>query len=416
MRGRTFTTLALATSVSLSHAATSKTPIHSPSDALAQFAPLLPASLLATLQNALISLPVPLPALTGLPIRSLLDPFNSALAAAKLAGSQSNAAVLNDVQSCVNAVKAAATVPPGSYCVDAGNNSASAYGTAFDTMLEQFGGIMPPKTMEEIQAKTTPFFLSLGLIPPANDLNRRLNDAMTSTTASTSGNMVTAIESLHSCFTRATSGASLDANMACINGPSSAFVALNTLFAGVVQQFVGVFPPTATVDIINIYTYYFSMTGFTPGIELMKAMNPSIESVGASTAGSTQNFIIQMQHCFMNLVMSPDPSDVECTVGKQGPILGMTNAVNGVIQQFFGVLPPKVVLQLQKELAPMLATEDPSGTGIATAYQKTFAAANLGPSFVTCVEGLEGCIVAAVYSSVSECAAVKDNCTPLTNV
>ena len=97
MRGRAFTTLALATSVS--HALATA-PINSPADALAQFAPLLSPSTFGTLQTALTTIPAALPLFGGLPVgNGLADPFESALATAKLAGSRSNAATLDDLQS-----------------------------------------------------------------------------------------------------------------------------------------------------------------------------------------------------------------------------------------------------------------------------------------------------------------------------
>lgn len=71
------------------------------------------------------------------------------------------------------------------------------------------------------------------MIPPANDLNSRLNDVMTSVTASFSGESVYAVERLQSCFKSATSGSTLQANQKCFTGPNSSFIALNTLFAGV---------------------------------------------------------------------------------------------------------------------------------------------------------------------------------------
>ncbi|KAL8284213.1 hypothetical protein RQP46_004962 [Phenoliferia psychrophenolica] len=379
--------------------------------AVSQFAPLISTDVLQTLLEALKLNLTGAGGSSSSGVAGPSTPFGLALAASKLAANNANAAVLNDLQNCVNGVQALGGLPAGSACVDAGGNSASAYGTAFDTMLEQFGGILPPQTMSQIQDKTTPFFHSLGLIPPANDLNRRLNDAMASTTASIAGNSVTAVESLQYCFNHAISGPSLNVNMGCINGPTSAFTSLNTIFAGVVEQWVGYLPANAVVDIIHIYTYYFSMTGYAPGIALVKAMNPSIESIGASAAGSTQNTIIQLQQCFTNLIMAPDPTTVTCAAGPSGPAANLQVLVNSVLQQAFGVLPPTIVLSLQKNLGPSLA--GPSPAVIATVFQQTFKASGLGPAFVTCVQALEGCVNSAVASGASECAALADKCKPL---
>ena len=182
------TTFALATS--LPSALATPPPIGNAADALAQFAPLLNGNILSTLQAALLANPVAsAPLLGGLaPVKGLTDPFQSALAAAKLSGGQSNAAVLNDVQSVsiglvlaawsalilghtvhqrrqggrkraprvllrrhrahLSRIRAAGDSDPD---VQAGN-SASSYGTSFDTVLEQFAGIMPNSMMQSIQS------------------------------------------------------------------------------------------------------------------------------------------------------------------------------------------------------------------------------------------------------------------------
>ncbi|KAK4701927.1 hypothetical protein P7C70_g4302, partial [Phenoliferia sp. Uapishka_3] len=396
-------------------------------NALQQFSPLLSPKTLLSLQTAL-ALSTAQPLLEG----SIATPFRKALAAAQLAGSQLDASVLVDVETCFNAIQKAGGVPKGYVCVDSGKNTAFAYGVAFDTVLEQFVGIVPPATLTAIQDKTTPFFLSLGLIPPANDLWIQVNNVMASVVASLSGESVTGIERAQQCFKAAIEGAKPRTDRSCFTGPNSSLVSLNTLFAGVTQQFIGYLPPNAILDVINIYSYYFSKADVVPGLKLSKAISLSLNSIGASTSGNSVTFLAQLDQCFTSLIMSASPSTYTCVVGPKGPIMTLQVLINGIVsercaperkfsnlrsvafklQQGFGVLPPTVVLQLESALAPYLATEDPSSDAINKAFRATFKAASLGPSFTTCVEALEDCVDSALLSGTNGCSLL-DHCKPL---
>ncbi|KAI5480777.1 hypothetical protein MNV49_007183 [Pseudohyphozyma bogoriensis] len=372
---------------------------------LSQFSNLLPAPILLTLQTTLSLLPVSA-------FKTVTAPLTSAFAALKLTLTQEEQATLAAAQACVTAIVEIGYIPSGSACVDQFGNTASSYGVAFDTVLEQFVGIVPPATLTAIQTEMSTYFLNLGLIPPANDLYTAVNNAIASVTASTAGNTVTGVEVLQKCFQNAVQGGELDTIGSCFNGPNSALVSLNTIFAGVVQQFVGYLPPNVVSSVINIYSFYFSQTGFTPGIDLMNNIDLSLNSITAAVAGNGATFLLQMQQCFNNLIMSPDPSDFTCVVGKEGPILTLEVIVNGIIQQAFGFLPPTAVLQLQQDLSPYLATSDPSASAITAAFKATLQAASLGPAFVTCVEALEDCVNNAVLGSETTCD-LETYCKPL---
>lgn len=99
--------------------------------------------------------------------------------------------------------------------------------------------------------------------------------------------------------------------------------------------------PTPDTRCRAVYSYYLSKSGQTSGLGLVKAMNPSIDSVGASTAGNSATLILNLQQCFTTLIMSPDPSAVTCVVGPRGPVLTLQVLVNGIVSHhLLGTTPP----------------------------------------------------------------------------
>ncbi|GAA5933345.1 hypothetical protein JCM1841_001500 [Sporobolomyces salmonicolor] len=389
--------------------ALSGSPIGSLQTGLSQFSNLVSPSIFAKLQSRMQTLPTR----SSTP---LTVPVQKAFAATSLAADNADKAALADAQSCLSDILARGSIPEGYACVDPNGNTVSAYTTACDTVLEQFVGIVPPSTMTVLQKQFNSYFASLGLIPPVNDLNTHLQNVIASVTASNSGEAVTGTERLQACLESALNGSTgLQQNYQCFMGKDSTWTSLNTLFAGIVQQFGGYLPPNVMQDVINIYMYYLSAANV-PGLDMMKPMNNAMMSMTAAVAGNSVTAIEQMQQCFNDLLMTPDAdarANYVCLMGSTGPIMTIEVLINGIIQQSFGYLPPTLVLQLEHDLRPYLNTSDPSSSAVAHAMQATFAASGAGPEFVTCFEALEDCVNEAVLSGSSATCTLQDKCKAL---
>ncbi|GAA5894342.1 uncharacterized protein JCM6883_003793 [Sporobolomyces salmoneus] len=358
--------------------------------------------------------------LLNLPTRSstpLTVPVQKAFAAAQLSSDNSNKALLADAQACVTSILALGSIPDGSFC---DKNTLSDYKTSYNTILEQFVGIVPPSTMTEIQNQWNTYFASLGLIPPANDLNTHFQNVIASITASNSGELVTGTQRLQDCI-EAFSSASADAgalqkNYQCFVGKDSASTSMQTLFAGILQQVGGYLPPNVVQDIINIYMYYLTAAGLTPGLTLMEPLNNAIMSMTASVSGNSVTAIQQMQQCFNDVIMTPTEdarSSYECIVAADGPIRTLQILINGIIQQSFGYLPPTLVLALENDLRPYLKTDSPSAGLVSQTMKQTFDASAAGPEFTTCFLALEDCVNEAVLSGVSTTCELENKCKAL---
>ncbi|GAA5986029.1 hypothetical protein JCM5350_005504 [Sporobolomyces pararoseus] len=361
--------------------------------------------------------------LLNLPTRSstpLTVPVQKAFAAAQLSSDNSNKALLADAQACMTGILALGKIPDGYFCVDQDKNTLSDYKNSYNTLLEQFVGIVPPSTMTEIQNQWNTYFSSLGLIPPANDLNTHFQNVLASITASNSGELVTGTQRLQQCF-EAFSTASADAgalqkNYQCFVGKDSASTSMQTLFAGILQQVGGYLPPNVVQDIINIYMYYLTAAGLTPGLSLMEPLNNAILSMTASVSGNSVTAIQQMQQCFNDVIMTPTEdarSAYECIVAADGPIRTLQILINGIIQQSFGYLPPTLVLALEHDLRPYLKADSPASALVSQTMQKTFDASSSGPEFTTCFLALEDCVNEAVLSGSSTTCELKNKCKAL---
>ncbi|GAA6020244.1 hypothetical protein JCM11491_003862 [Sporobolomyces phaffii] len=358
--------------------------------------------------------------LLNLPTRSstpLTVPVQKAFAAAQLSSDNSNKALLTDAQACMTDILSRGSIPEGYVCVDQNKNTMSDYRTSFNTILEQFVGIVPPSTMTEIQNQWNTYFASLGLIPPMNDLNTHLQNVIASITASNSGELVTGTQRLQDCFESATTAAGgLQKNYQCFVGKDSASTSMQTLFAGILQQVGGYLPPNVVQDIINIYMYYLTAAGLTPGLSIMEPLNNAILSMTASVSGNSVTAIQQMQQCFNDVIMTPTEdarSTYECIVAADGPIRTLQILINGIIQQSFGYLPPTLVLALEHDLRPLLKSDSPSSALVSQSMQKTFDASSTGPEFTTCFLALEDCVNEAVLSGASTTCELQNKCKAL---
>ncbi|KDE09252.1 hypothetical protein MVLG_00572 [Microbotryum lychnidis-dioicae p1A1 Lamole] len=330
----------------------------------------------------------------------------------QLASSQSDAAALDAAQKCLNDIVSKKGIPSGYLCFDSAKNTLATYRTAFNTYLEQFVGIVPPNVVTAIQNQEKTIFDNLGLIPPANDLNDHINNAIASVVASTSGETVTAIERFEDCFAQATKDKNLQTTRRCLTGPQSGVSSLFALLSGVTQQFVGYLPPNVVNDLININNYYLSQAGVTAGLPLQRSVQAAIKSIAASTSGNSATLLMQASNCLSDLIMSPDPSNLKDCIAKQGgPIFTFQVLVNSIIQQAFGYLPPTLVIQLEQELAPAIAKADENPEGVDQVFEALFKTASLGPKFVTCVQALEDCINNAVLGTSNTCD-LSGKCAP----
>lgn len=74
------------------------------------------------------------------------------------------------------------------------------------------------------------------------------------------------------------------------------------------------------------------------------------------------------------------------------------------LAQSFGILPPTIVLGLERALAPLLLSgSNPTAHQIQQAYNVAFDTASLGPQFASCVGGVENCLTNALLGTNQYC-------------
>ncbi|SCZ88266.1 BZ3500_MvSof-1268-A1-R1_Chr2-1g04297 [Microbotryum saponariae] len=311
---------------------------------------------------------------------------------------------------CLNDIVSKKGIPSGYVCVDSAKNTLATYRTAFNTYLEQFVGTVPPNVVTAIQVQEKTIFGKLGFIPPANDLNNHINNAIASVVASTSGETVTAIERFEDCFAQATKDKNLQTTRRCLTGPQSGVTSLFTLLSGVTQQFVGYLPPNVVKTHQQLLPLASRCHSWSAASTKVQA---AIKSIAASTSGNSATLLMQASNCLSDLLMSPDPFNLkDCVVKQGGPIFTLQVWVDSIIQQAFGYLPPTLVIQLEQELAPAIAKADDNPEGVDQVFEALFKTASLGPRFVTCVQALEDCINNTVLGTSNMCD-LSGKCAPL---
>lgn len=129
---------------------------------------------------------------------SIQDAIRDAVAAVDLSKTGLDAATQAELQTCLNAVLENGGLPAGYSCISQTGSTSAGLKTTFNNILEQFLGILPAKIIDDIQDAVMPMLTNL--LPNESTLLDNINAAISSVIASLSGNSVTAIEMMQSCY------------------------------------------------------------------------------------------------------------------------------------------------------------------------------------------------------------------------
>jgi hypothetical protein len=170
-------------------------------------------------------------------LNSIEDAIRDAIAAVNLSKTGLDANAQGELQHCLSAVLENGGLPEGYSCISQSGSTSGGLKSTFNNILEQFLGILPAKIIDEIQDAVMPMMTDL--LPDEKTLLNNINSAMSSVIASLSGNSVSAIEMMQSCYSLAIKQNGNSSYLQCYMSDGGPFDTLQTGMNSVIQQFVG---------------------------------------------------------------------------------------------------------------------------------------------------------------------------------
>jgi len=325
---------------------------------------------------------------------------------------QDQGASFSDLRKCIADVVKNAGTASGQRCLTMGNTAAlSDIKQIFKNMVDQYAFQMPMNTALDLKKKVDTYLSNSSLIPAAQELVRDVQDATLSVAATTNAENVQAFYSAEACFFEAlaqpvyTSAYEYQCNAGTLDDDDSTLDNVGDIYRATVNQYAGVLPPEIVQDIQDIGTNYLAKNISKVDNQTRNDVNAAVLSVVASTSGNTATLTYQLLDC-LDLVLIPGAGNATtqeaCLNSPKGVAASRLNIINGYIQQFYGVLPPKLVLNMKDNVTSALANDTSlSATKVKNHLEELFKASAAGPEYVSCYENFESCVLNAVGNATA---------------
>lgn len=360
-------------------------------------------------------------------LNDIQNSINDAIASVNLSETGLDAAAQAELQSCLTSVLENGGLPAGYSCISQSGSTSAGLKSTFNNVLEQFLGILPAKVIDDLQDAVMPMLT--GLLPSESTLLSNINSAISSVVSSLSGNSVSAIEMMQSCYSLAIKQNSNTSYLQCYMSSGGPFDTLETAMNSVVQQFVGYLPGTVLASVQNLTASTLQAGAYeglsSIGTNLTQQLNAALSSVTSSLTGNSVTLMEELEACANELLINGNATAATTCVAND-PAQTARTMVNSVAQQYSGYIPSAFFSDLVSIVSNMTTTGKYSKTQIITALDQAFNNANMGPAYVGCFEQVQTCLLDEItatgnYSStcpgpVAGCQLIgSQNSTSLTN-
>ncbi|GAA5965386.1 hypothetical protein JCM21900_004779 [Sporobolomyces salmonicolor] len=349
--------------------------------------------------------------------------IDEAFAAANLSQNGLDSSTTEALEACLTTVLASGGLPDGYACLTSSGSDSAGLQSTLNTILEQFVGILPNTILSSVFDAVTPLLSSL--LPASEQaLVAQIQSSIQSVTASLSGNSVTALEQVSSCYTEAVQQAGNTSSLACFTKEGGAVSTLQTATNSVLEQFVGVLPASLTTAVENILTYNLANTT-SSGSEQLAAqvsaqISNAINSVSSSLAGNTVTLAETLQACAAQLIATGNATAAQqCITSTTAPQI-TTTTILSIAQQFDGYLPSSFFTDLVNYSTPLLQNYTLNAHNLTQAELNADLEAffnnknEYGAAYVTCMSEVEKCVTNAIVKNGTidaVCGGPVDGCT-----
>ncbi|CAD6565462.1 MAG: hypothetical protein CYPHOPRED_005637 [Cyphobasidiales sp. Tagirdzhanova-0007] len=360
-------------------------------------------------------------------LNDIQNSINEALASVNLSETGLDAAAQAELQTCLKSVLENGGLPAGYSCISQSGSTSAGLKSTFNNVLEQFLGILPAKVIDDLQDAVMPMLT--GLLPSETTLLNNINSAVKSVVDSLSGNSVTAVEMMQSCYSLAIKQNSNTSYLQCYMSSGGPFATLETAMNSVVQQFVGYLPGNIISDVQNLTASTLKAGAYEDvssiGTNLTQQLNAALSSVTSALTGNSVTLMEELQACANELLVNGNATAATKCVAND-PAQTARTMVNSVAQQYAGYIPSAFFSDLVSIVSNLTTTGNYSKAQIITALDQAFNNANMGPAYVGCFEQVQTCLLNEItatgnYSSVcpgpvSGCELIgSQNSTSLAN-
>lgn len=272
-----------------------------------------------------------------------------------------------------------------------------------------------------------------GLLPDEKTLLGNINSAISSVVSSLSGNSVTALSMMESCYSMAIKQNSNTSYLQCYMSDNGPFETLQTATNGVIQQFIGVLPGEVIDSVRNLTSStlkagaYEDLSGL--GTNITTQLNNALASITSTLSGNAVTLTQELQTCMNEVIVNANATAAQNCI-SQKPAASARTMVNGLAEQLSGASAAvsSVIAELTVSFPGYLpssffsdlvsAVDDLNSTTyskdqIVGALDKAFNNANMGPAYVGCFEQVQTCIlneIAATGNIASTCPEAVKGC------
>ncbi|GAA6001371.1 hypothetical protein JCM10207_006630 [Rhodosporidiobolus poonsookiae] len=226
---------------------------------------------------------------------------------------------------------------------------------ALQTGLAHFSGVLSPSLYALLTSRLAVFpARSANLLTPLQKAFAAANLAVSDAGKAT-------LNDVQACLTDILNRGGIPTGYACVTSGKNTASRYQTAANTIVEQFVGIVPPSTLTLIQNDFNSYFSSLGLIPPVtDLNTHVQNVLASVVASTSGETVTAIERLQDCLDGPLSSPGavPTSYQCFTDLNGATGNLANVFHGALQQFVGYLPPNVVQDITNIYSYYLSAAD----------------------------------------------------------
>ncbi|GAA5986173.1 hypothetical protein JCM10908_006442 [Rhodotorula pacifica] len=269
------------------------------------------------------------------------------------------------------------------------------------------------RNITEIQVSTSTLITTSDAVAASLNIKEALDEAFAAANLSQSGLNATTTAALEKCLSEVLAAGGMPTGYSCLTPTGSDSAGLQATLNTILEQFVGILPNTILSSVFDAVTPLLGTLLPASEQALVTQIQSSIQSVIASLSGNSVTALEQVSQCYTDAIQQAgNTSSLACFTKPNGAYTTLQTAMNGVLEQFVGVLPASLTTSVENILSYNIqnATTPSAKLGAQVGAQISNAinsvASSLAGNTVTAAEILQSC--AAELISTGNATAAQE--------
>ncbi|GAA5954942.1 hypothetical protein JCM8115_005575 [Rhodotorula mucilaginosa] len=269
------------------------------------------------------------------------------------------------------------------------------------------------RNITELQVSTSTLITTSDAVTASLNIKQALDEAFAAANLSQSDLNATTTAALEKCLSEVLAAGGMPSGYSCLTPTGSDSAGLQATLNTILEQFVGILPNTILSSVFDAVTPLLGTLLPASEQALVTQIQSSIQSVIASLSGNSVTALEQVSQCYTDAIQQAgNTSSLACFTKPGGAYTTLQTAMNGVLEQFVGVLPASLTTSVENILSYNIqnATTPSAQLGAQVGAQISNAinsvASSLSGNTVTAAEILQSC--AAELISTGNATAAQE--------